>query len=322
MSLARRGEKREALPPGSFILLRRSVKGDVMKKLFKLKEWLTLEETSRRLTTSFQESVSAADCLQLALDGHIKISALIEKSRYGVLCKKDGTSNDFLSGFVDSMKKSGKFTDEIIKSAEESVYSFPDEIKLRKYGNVFRLRDGVYDLPMIGAERLDVLHLCSILQGREPATFICLDGPFLNHNDEFINIIEPFNDERIEWKVDFGVKSGFFDKKNDQFIDESNYHTAFYPADGLRDVEFVFRRENIEAFENSHVENGDENTSVTLNGCLEVIGTMLDALKNTPLKGKRWTQDALKSEMTDKSPSLSSRSIDDYFSLANKLYKS
>ncbi|RBP59481.1 hypothetical protein [Brenneria salicis] len=50
-----------------------------MKKLFKLKEWLTLEETARRLTTSFQEEVSIADCLQLALDGHIIISALYRK---------------------------------------------------------------------------------------------------------------------------------------------------------------------------------------------------------------------------------------------------
>ena len=60
-----------------------------MKKLFKLKEWLTLEETARRLTTTFEENVTIADDLQLALDRHIVISALIEKSRYGVLASKE-----------------------------------------------------------------------------------------------------------------------------------------------------------------------------------------------------------------------------------------
>jgi hypothetical protein len=183
----------------------------------------------------------------------------------------------------------------------------------KKYGSVFKLSAGVYDLPMIGAERLDVLYLCSILQGREPATFICLEGPFLNYKDGFIHIIEPFNDDNIEWKVDFGVKSGLFDKAQNEFIDENNYNTAFYPADGLREVEFVFRRENIEAFENSQIEEADEDVTVTLDGCLEVIGSMLDALKNTPSKGKRWTQDALKNEMADRRSSLSTRSIDDYF---------
>ncbi|EAQ6130186.1 hypothetical protein AXA88_14920 [Salmonella enterica] len=289
-----------------------------MNKLFKLKEWLTLEETARRLTTSFQESVSVADCLQLALDGHIKISALIEKSKYAILCKDDETNNNVIYRFVDFIKNKSEIPDDIVKLAEDNI---PREMKVRRYGNVFRLKNGVYDLPMIGAERLDVLHLCSILQGREPATFICLDGPFLNHNDGLINIIEPFNDDNIEWKVDFGVKSGFFDKLHNQYIDENNYFSAFYPADGLRNVEFVFRRENIEAFENSQIDDKD-NASVTLNGCLEVIGSMLDTIKNTHLKGKRWTQDALKSEMTDKRNSLKPRSIDEYFSLANKVYKS
>ncbi|MGU9774823.1 hypothetical protein ACV3J7_00155 [Salmonella enterica] len=293
-----------------------------MNKLFKLKEWLTLEETSRRLTTSFQESVSTADCLQLALDGHIKISALIEKSKYGILCKEGERNNDILFGFIELMKESGKFSDEAIMFAEKRKRSPSNTIKIHRYGNVFRLRSGVYDLPMIGAERLDVLHLCSMLQGRDPANFICLEGPFLNHNDGFINIIEPFNDKNIEWKIDFGVKSGFFDKRHDVFIDENNYHAAFYPADGLRDVEFVFRRENIELFEKCQLDDSKEDTTVTLNGCLEVIGSMLDVLKNTSFKGRRWTQDSLKAEIIDRRKSLSSRNLDNYFSLANKLYKS
>ncbi|WP_152487402.1 hypothetical protein [Dickeya chrysanthemi] len=50
-----------------------------MEKLFRLKEWLTPEETARRLTTSFQEEISIVDCLQLALDRKIIISVLLKK---------------------------------------------------------------------------------------------------------------------------------------------------------------------------------------------------------------------------------------------------
>ncbi len=47
-----------------------------MSKLFKLKEWLTLSEASERLSVFLGEKVSVADCLQLALDKHITISAI------------------------------------------------------------------------------------------------------------------------------------------------------------------------------------------------------------------------------------------------------
>ncbi len=292
-----------------------------MNKLFKLKEWLTLEETARRLTTSFQESVSIADCLQLALDGHITISVLIEKTKLGMFCKEEELSKDIIRGFVDFMKGNGDVSDELIKLAEDGVDLYPAVTKLRNYGEVFKVGNGVYDLPMIGAERLDVQHQCSVMQGREPVAMIDLDGPYLKAGDSLINILEPFNKDNIEWRVYKSIRSKLFDRKHERFIDENNYNAALYPADGLRNVEFVFRRENIEAFENSQIDDKD-NASVTLNGCLEVIGSMLDTIKNTHLKGKRWTQDALKSEMTNKRNSLKPRSIDEYFSLANKVYKS
>lgn len=55
-----------------------------MKKLFKLKEWLTIEETARRLTESLNEDFLVHDCLQLALDGHITASMMFKTSKYGV----------------------------------------------------------------------------------------------------------------------------------------------------------------------------------------------------------------------------------------------
>ncbi|MXF07386.1 hypothetical protein [Escherichia coli] len=293
-----------------------------MKKLFKLKEWLTLEETARRLTSSFQEDVSVADCLQLALDGHITISVLIEERKLGMLCKEHSTDKEFLRDFIDFMKTRDDIPNEIIQIANDKIDSYPTTTSFRKYGKVLQISHGVYDLPMIGAERLHVYRLCAQLQGRETTTMINLEGPYLKCGDDFINILEPFNKNNIEWRIDENTHGDFFDTKHGQFIDENNYHQSLYPAEGLGNVTLVFRRINIEDFERCQIDNTDENSSITLNGCLEIIGSMLDTLKNTPSKGRRWTQDALKHEMTDKRKSLSTRSIDDYFSLANKLYKS
>ena len=45
-----------------------------MGELFKLKKWLTLEETAKRLSNSLSKPVSVADVLQLSLDEHLTVS--------------------------------------------------------------------------------------------------------------------------------------------------------------------------------------------------------------------------------------------------------
>jgi len=45
-----------------------------MSKLFKLKKWLTIEDTAKHLTSIFDEPVKDYDVLRFALDGHLEIS--------------------------------------------------------------------------------------------------------------------------------------------------------------------------------------------------------------------------------------------------------
>ncbi len=45
-----------------------------MRKLLKLKEWLTVSDAARHLSILFGEEVSEADVLRLALDGHLTLS--------------------------------------------------------------------------------------------------------------------------------------------------------------------------------------------------------------------------------------------------------
>lgn len=45
-----------------------------MSRLFTLKKWLSLSDAAKRLSTSFDEEVTEADVIQLALDGHLRLS--------------------------------------------------------------------------------------------------------------------------------------------------------------------------------------------------------------------------------------------------------
>ncbi len=81
-----------------------------MHKLFKLKRWLTLEETSKRLTASLGEDVSPSDCLQLAMDGHLVISVLFDKSQYGVLAEEViTTKRESLSFAIKKITSDGAY---------------------------------------------------------------------------------------------------------------------------------------------------------------------------------------------------------------------
>lgn len=259
-----------------------------MKKLFRLKEWLTPEETARRLTTSFQEEISIADCLQLALDKKITISVLLNDSHYFVF----------------------------------SEHPEPQS-KMKRIGEVDIIKPGLYDLPMIGNERLMVMNLRSnhdvVFRPEENH----LDGIFIINDNKYANILIPrpglrCPDGNISLKLfsDDGLK--LYDRGLGRFIDEDNYMDSFIPAKIFSDFDLVFRRENIEKFESSQLE---ENLNLSLDESLFVIGAILDALKNSDTKSKRWTQDSLKNEITGRGNAIAPRLLDDYFSNANKHFK-
>ena len=44
-----------------------------MKKIYKLKQWYSIEDAANRLSLTLGEEVSSAEVLELALDGHIRL---------------------------------------------------------------------------------------------------------------------------------------------------------------------------------------------------------------------------------------------------------
>ena len=293
-----------------------------MSKLFKLKEWLTLSEASERLSVFLGEKFSVADCLQLALDKHITISAIFNESQHAIHAKViTTTQRKQFSNFIIRTTADGAYIgligEDRFISNRELDFEYED---IERYGDVFQLRHGIYDLPMLGAEELDVMHKLDLNAGRIPREFCNIEGPFLITPYGMVNVLNQFNPWML--KTNGNGSPEYFDKVKNEFVDFSHegYHGFLYPADALRDFELVFRRENIEKFE---MENSDDTQQpLKLDESLQVIGALLNALKKAEPASKRWTQEALKAEMMDHGVNLSSRLLDEYFSAANKSFKS
>ena len=83
----------------------------------------------------------------------------------------------------------------------------------------FRVGHGIYDLPMVGAEALDVMHLLDIEQKRKPRQYVDMEGAFLLSEGAMINIMAPFN--KFTFKANESGHMGEYDPEKKQFVDYS-----------------------------------------------------------------------------------------------------
>lgn len=242
-----------------------------MNRLFKLKKWLTVPETARHLAIAFGEEVSESDVLRLALDGHLRLSV----------------------NFVNhTQAKRGKV---VPLSEAKTVPGIPTWEGQEPYEVVLALRlneddfleleekittlDGIWDLPLIGNEQLDVEHKYQQLTDGPAVTLQGMDGAFVKGQDgQLCQLQESFDDneyqhgseahrrkleERIALEdIEPSKAKELLDQhkeerkkylaerkaKRDAGKDEQNY----YPAGGLpNDSVLVVRTEALRDFEES-----------------------------------------------------------------------
>lgn len=154
-----------------------------MSKLLKLKQWLTINEAARHLTQIFNEPVEYSDILQMSLDGHFKLSVNFPNTAAAKLGRivpykdvpllelpnLDGTGIiHYADGYPLDETHPTKIT------AETPFICFDREISKI---------DGIWDLALMGNERIDVeFELHQIIGGPE-ITMINIEGTFLNRPD-------------------------------------------------------------------------------------------------------------------------------------------
>ncbi len=151
-----------------------------MKKLFTLKKWLTLQEAARHLAIVFGEEVCEADVLRLALDGHLKLSVNFvnhAQARKGnVIPIEEAEYDDFPPDFFPFLSIPEEHKGKPIRVLKG--INLDDKRVLILDRNVVKL-DGVYDLAMLGNERLDVEHKYQMLTAGPSVTLQGLDGAFV-----------------------------------------------------------------------------------------------------------------------------------------------
>lgn len=256
-----------------------------MSKLFKLKKWLTIPETKKYLTQLFGEKVTEADIFKLALDGHLVLSVYFVN---GAMARQ-GILNDCLPS---------ECIDDIDHYTEK--YPFLKHLSLPHFNNMcklFRPNDldqtdalslylqntiteaslglgkgvvtiyGVFDLPLFGAERLDVEHRCQMLTGGPDVTTQCLDGAFVFKGDVIYQLQESFENneyfpgskadgENLENQIiSEKINNADAEKLREQFkairaaflrARDAWPSISHYPAGGLPDdAAFVVRTESL-----------------------------------------------------------------------------
>lgn len=256
-----------------------------MSKLFKLKKWLTIPETEKYLTQLFGEEVTEADILRLALDGELTLSVNLVN---GAMARR-GILNDCLPSEcvddIDHYKDKYPFLEHLplphfnnmCKLFRPNDLDQTDALSLYLNNTITEASLGlgkgvipiydVFDLPLFGAERLDVEHRYQMLTGGPEVTTQCLDGAFVFKGDVIYQLQESFEDnehfpgskadgENLESRIiSEKINNVEAEKLRDQFkAIRSSFLRArcawptlsYYPAGGLPDdAAFIVRTESL-----------------------------------------------------------------------------
>jgi len=152
-----------------------------MKKLLKLKEWLTLDEAATHISNVLGESATVADLYRFALDDHLTLSVDFVNHAYarkGKWLKTEQVEfriveNNLLSGEKLDIPFSMPVNYEIRVSNDKWVSLDKPVVSI----------EGIWDLTMAGAEKLDIEHYYQQLTTGLEVTLVAIDGVFVQQGD-------------------------------------------------------------------------------------------------------------------------------------------
>ncbi len=230
-------------------------------RLFDLKKWLTLEDAARHLSVLFGEDVMAADVLRLALDGHFTLSInLVNKARArkGRLVALEDCPMEII-GTPDAgdaakaaLAKTSRLTPAALMQrfgglvTSRKLIATPVGIRFTEeewlvLEKEVVIIDGVWDLPLLGAERLDVEHRFQQETDGPEITLVNLNGAFVQRDDTVCQLQEMLAGRTAE------IEGKTFTTKD-----------SYIPAAGLpEDATLVVRTAALREFEQALSGGGD-----------------------------------------------------------------
>ena len=156
-----------------------------LKKLMRLREWLNVPEAARHLSILFGEDVTEADVLRLALDGHLTLSVNLvnqAKARCGPAIP-----------LADAERRTIQTLDNQFFHTIDGLYLGNDRVLV--YKREVNTLEGIWDLPLIGQERVEIEHKYQLLTGGPTVDLHSFDGPLVSHPDgTWGEILERFSE--------------------------------------------------------------------------------------------------------------------------------
>ncbi|QGX61690.1 hypothetical protein [Alteromonas mediterranea] len=137
-----------------------------MKKLLKLKQYLSLNDSANYLSSALEDQISVADIYELALDGNLAISIRLTNQAYA---KK-----------VDLVPAL-----ELVDDEEQIEPVQADEVDEQVH-----IFDGIYDLAMVGEERFKIRNLYQDEIQEDSPVLSELSGFYVKHEGSIYKLLE------------------------------------------------------------------------------------------------------------------------------------
>lgn len=183
-----------------------------MSKLSKLKDWVTLGGAAQLLSTAFSEQVTLSDIYQLALEGRLALSVrlLMPVDACHLIPAPIATARRVPGLAVGS---------EVILD-----FMLDEDTALKQDGDRLQIV-GVYDLPMLGAERVMLEQLYAQSIGSAEPDMVSLEMVFLRDGaDGFYRLVEMFTIETDEGEEPmYGYGSKAFLPEDSQLVVRPSY---------------------------------------------------------------------------------------------------
>ena len=237
-----------------------------MNKLLSLKEWLTLEESAEHLSRVFQEHVSVADLYRFALQGHLTLSAYFinhARAKLGARMRIRDAGFRILPALFQEEEGEARITISLTSDAMPEFEAWLEadannklllesEVPKQKFvilnGNQLSATDcvsferevqvieGIWDLPLMGAERLDIEHALQKVTGGPSVNLTHLDGAYACRADG-----------SVAWLQEHISDNEYAREKDRKKARDDS--SAYYPAGGLpNDAPVIVRVANLLSF--------------------------------------------------------------------------
>jgi hypothetical protein len=255
----------------------KGLRGCELGILFRLKAWLSIEDTAKHLSIVFGEDVTQLDVLRLALDGHLRISVNFvngTRVRKGLVVDEENAIwGEFPIGTFDDLPN-------VPESAKGKPITYMKSLNIddKRFLNLddeVTTISGIWDLPLVGGERLDLEHQIYMFSNGIEITSQNIDGAFVSKGDTIMcqlqesvddneftagskaqlkNIEKKIADEKIDDTKASELRLAHQTSRNKYLEKRKNSPKAddYYPRGGLpEDCIFVVRTEALAEFENN-----------------------------------------------------------------------